>query len=243
MPDGQIIDRYLLHNRNGVVAKLITYGALLTELHVPDREGNLADIVLGYDDLEGYLTDRNYFGGTIGRVAHQLKDARFTLDGKEYILAANFGPNHLHGGKKGFDKRVWKGEEFQSELGPAVRFRYLSGDNEEGYPGNLSVQVTYTLTHADELRIDYQATTDQPTPVNLTNHSYFHLSDAGNGSVLDHELMIRADHYTPLDDSLAPTGEIRPLKGTILDFSQPIAIGARIDQIGGDPGGMITTMC
>ena len=237
MPDGQQIDRYILQNQNGLVAEVITYGALLTELHVPDREGNLADIVLGYDDLEGYLADTAFFGGTIGRVAHQTKNARFTLDGKEYILAANFGPNHLHGGLKGFDKRVWKGEEMESELGPAVKFTYTSADGEEGYPGNLNAEVTYTLTHTNELRIDYQATTDQASPVNLTNHSYFNLAGAGKGTIRDHEVMITADGYTPLDESLAPTGEIGSLKGTLLDFNTPIAIGARIDQIGGEPGG------
>ena len=237
MPDGQQIDRYILQNQNGLVAEVITYGALLTELHVPDREGNLADIVLGYDDLEGYLADTAFFGGTIGRVAHQTKDARFTLDGKEYILAANFGPNHLHGGLKGFDKRVWKGEEMENELGPAVKFTYTSAEGEEGYPGNLTAEVTYMLTHTNELRIDYQATTDQATPVNLTNHSYFNLAGAGSGTIRDHEVMITADDYTPLDESLAPTGEIGSLKGTPLDFNTPIAIGARIDQIGGEPGG------
>ena len=237
MPDGQQIDRYILQNQNGLVAEVITYGALLTELHVPDREGNLADIVLGYDDLEGYLADTAFFGGTIGRVTHQTKDARFTLDGKEYILAANFGPNHLHGGLKGFDKRVWKGEEMENELGPAVKFTYTSAEGEEGYPGNLTAEVTYMLTHTNELRIDYQATTDQATPVNLTNHSYFNLAGAGSGTIRDHEVMITADDYTPLDESLAPTGEIGSLKGTPLDFNTPIAIGARIDQIGGEPGG------
>ncbi len=237
MPDGQQIDRYTLRNKNGLVAKVTTYGALLTELHAPDRDDNLGDVVLGFDDLEGYLTDSSYFGCTTGRVANRIKEAKFTLDEKEYILAANYGSNHLHGGETGLNKRVWKGEEIENQLGQTVKFSYGSPDGEEGYPGNLDIEVTYTLTQADELRIDYKATTDQPTPVNLTNHSYFNLSGAGTGTILDHEMMITADHYTPGDDTSTPTGEIRSLEGTILDFNEPIAIGARIDQLGGDPGG------
>ena len=235
--EGQQIFLYTLCNKDGLVAKLTNYGALLTELHVPDRKGESADIVLGFDNLESYLAGHPYFGCTIGRVAHQLKNGRFTLDGKQYTLPTNFGLNHLHGGPKGFDKHVWKGTEVESAAGPAVKFTYLSRDGEQGYPGNLHSAVTYTLTHKDELRIDYQAKTDQATPVNLTNHSYFNLSGTRSETILAHELMVTADHYLPLDETFAPTGEIRSLKGTVLDFRKPVAIGTRIDQLKGAPGG------
>ena len=193
------MDLYTLTNANGLSAKVTTYGTIITELHVPDRQGKPGDIVLGFDNLAQYLKGHPYFGCTVGRVANRIAKGRFTLDGQTYALAINNGPNHLHGGLKGFDKVVWKAEP---QAGAAVKFTYTSPDGEEGYPGTLAVAVTMTLTDANELRIDYTATTDKPTPVNLTNHSYFNL--AGDGDVLGHELMIAADHYTPSDSALDP---------------------------------------
>ena len=236
-PDGQEVRRFDLTNKNGLIAKVMTYGALLTELHVPDKDGKLADVVLGFDTLDGYLAGHPYFGATTGRVANRIARGKFTLEGKEYTLATNNGPNHLHGGEKGLDKRVWSAEEAKIDAGSSVRFGYRSPDGEEGYPGNLDMQVTYTLTDQDELKIEYQAVTDKATPVNLTNHSYFNLSGAGTGDILSHELMIVADRYTPVDATSIPTGEILAVKGTPMDFTQPTAIGARIDQLPGEPGG------
>ena len=233
--DGQPVELYTLVNRNGLIAKLTTYGAMLTELHVPDRNGKLADVVLGFDSLEGYLKGHPFFGCTTGRYANRIAKGQFTLDGQTYKLATNNGPNHLHGGLKGFDKRVWKASEPISALGSAVKFTYTSPDGEEGYPGALSVTVIYTLTNDNELRIDYQATTDKATILNLTNHAYFNLAGAGNGDILKHELRITAEHYTPVDETSIPTGEIRAVKGSVMDFTQPLAIGARFDQLKGDP--------
>lgn len=235
--EGQAVDLYTLTNRNGLVAKLTTYGALLTALHVPDRNGKLADVVLGLDTLDDYLRGHPNFGSTIGRVTNRIAKGKFTLDNKEYQLATNFGTNHLHGGKVGFDKRVWKAGEKITDLGPSVRLTYLSPDGEEGYPGNVEVEVVYTLTNSDELVIEYKATTDKATPINLTNHSYFNLAGAGNGTILNHELTVMADRYTPSDQEGVPTGEIAPVKGTALDFTKPMAIGARFDQLTGTPRG------
>jgi aldose 1-epimerase len=226
LPDGTAVDLYTLANANGLVAKVATYGAIITELHVPDRQGKLRDIVLGFDNLGQYLKGHPYFGATVGRVANRIAKGRFTLDGKTYALATKNGPNHLHGGLKGFDKVIWKAEP---QPGAAVRFAYTSPDGEEGYPGTLEVAVTITLTDANELRLDYRAITNKPTPVNLTNHSYFNL--AGHGDVLRHELMIAADHYTPSDSALIPTGEIRPVGGTPMDFTRPEVVGARFAQL------------
>jgi aldose 1-epimerase len=235
--DGTAVDLYVLTNAKGVTAKVMTYGAILTELHAPDRDGKPDDVVLGFDDLGGYLAGHPYFGATVGRVANRIARGRFTLDGKEYRLAVNNGPNALHGGRKGFDKVVWEAEKAEAKDGVAVRFRYRSPDGEEGYPGTLSVAVTYTLTDDNALRLDYTATTDKPTPVNLTNHSYFNLAGPRAGDVLGHELMLAADKYTPVDDTLIPTGEVRPVRGTPLDFTTPATIGSRIDQLKGEPGG------
>jgi aldose 1-epimerase len=229
--DGTPVELFVLTNANGLVAKITTYGALLTELHVPDRAGKLDDVVLGFSSLQGYLAGHPYFGATTGRYANRIAKGRFTLNGKEYTLAVNNGPNHLHGGIKGFDKVVWRAEPVQSTDGPAVRFSYTSPDGEEGYPGSLSTAVTYTLTDRNELRIDYRATTDRDTPVNLTNHSYFNLAGEGSGDILGHELQIEADRYTPTDETLIPTGELRPVSGTPLDFTRPEKIGARISQV------------
>ena len=226
LPDGMAVDLYTLTNANGLVAKVMNYGTIITELHVPDRKGVLGDVVLGFDNLAQYAKGHPCFGCTVGRVANRIAKGRFTLDGKTYVLAVNNGPNHLHGGLKGFDKKVWKAEP---QSGAAVKFAYTSPDGEEGYPGTLAVAVTMTLTDANELRLDYRATTDRATPVNLTNHSYFNL--AGQEDVLRHELMIAADNYTPTDSTLIPTGEIKPVKGTPLDFTRPAAIGSRISQL------------
>jgi len=236
--DGQAVDLYTLTNAKGVVAKVITYGALLTELHVPDKSGMMADVVLGFKTLDRYESDHPYFGATIGRVANRIAKGRFKLGGQEYALAANNGPNHLHGGLRGFDKRVWKAQPVSTGGVPAVRFTYTSADMEEGYPGALTATVTYTLTHANELRLEYTAVTDKPTIVNLTNHSYFNLAGDGQGTILDHELTIMADRFTPVDDTLIPTGEIASVRGTVMDFNRATPIGARIAEVPGPaPGG------
>jgi len=235
-PDGTPVALYVLTNGK-ISAKVMTYGAILTELIVPDRNGKPTDVVLGFDNLEGYLAGHPYFGATTGRVANRIAKAEFTLDGKEYKLAANNGPNSLHGGLKAFDKVVWKAQDVSGPDGPAVRFTYLSPDGEEGFPGNLSVSVTYTVTSDQAIKIDYSATTDKATPVNLTNHSYFNLAGPASGNILGHELMLAADQYTPGDDTMITTGEIKPVKGTPLDFTNPTKIGAHIAEIPGEPGG------
>jgi aldose 1-epimerase len=235
-PDGTPVELYTLTNGK-ITAKVMTYGAILTELIVPDRTGKPAYVVLGFDTLEGYLAGHPYFGATVGRVANRVAGGKFTLDGKEYKLAVNNGPNSLHGGLKAFDKVVWKAEDISGPAGAAVKFTYKSPDGEEGYPGNLDVAVTYTVTDQNEVKIDYKATTDKATPVVLTNHSYFNLAGPASGTILDHELMIDAENYTPGDETMIPTGSIAPVKGTPLDFTTSTAIGARIAQIKGDPGG------
>ena len=235
LPNGTEIKEYTLKNSRGMVAKVITYGALMTELHAPDRDGKIEDIVLGFDNLEQYLAGHPYFGATVGRYANRIAKGKFTIDGREYTLALNDGPNHLHGGLIGFDKVVWKAQEVPALDGVAVKFTYLSPDGGEGYPGNLSVALTYTLTEDNALRLDYEATTDKATPVNLTNHSYWNL--AGEGSILDHVLMLNADRYTPVDDTLIPTGEIRSVQGSIMDFTVPAPIGSRIRQLSNVPQG------
>jgi aldose 1-epimerase len=234
--DGTVVHLFTLTNRHGLVAKVTSFGAILTELRVPDRAGRMADVVLGFDNLEAYLKGHPAFGSTIGRFANRIARARFTVDGLEYPVAANNGAHHIHGGRKGFDKVVWQARPLPPQEGQAaVEFSYLSPDGEEGYPGNLKVTVTYTLTDRDELRIDYGATTDKATPINLTNHSYFNL--AGSGDVLAQDLMINADRYTPADSDLIPTGEIASVKGTPLDFTKPEKIGARIEQFKPQPNG------
>lgn len=232
LPDGTAVSLYTLSNASGLLAKITNYGALITELHVPDRHGKAGDIVLGFDHLAQYLGRHPYFGATVGRVANRIAKGQFTLDGKEYRLAVNNGPNALHGGLKGFDKVVWEAEPLP---GAAVKFTYTSADGEEGYPGKLNVTVLMTLTDANELRIDYTAVTDKPTPINLTNHSYFNLF--GHGDILGHELLLAADHYTPTDATLIPTGEIRPVKGTAMDFTSAHLIGTRINEVGNEEKG------
>jgi aldose 1-epimerase len=235
--DGATVDQYILTNAAGMTAKIITYGAILTELYAPDRDGKLDDVVLGFDNLKDYLERNPHFGATVGRVANRIAKGKFTLDGQEYTLAINNGPHSLHGGRKGFDKQLWKAEPKTTSNGVAVELRYVSKDGEEGYPGTLAVTVVYTLTNDNALRIDYTAKTDKATPVNLTNHSYFNLAGAKSGDVLDHELLIAADKYTPTDATLIPTGEIKSVRGTPLDFTKPRRIGERLDQLKDSPGG------
>jgi aldose 1-epimerase len=229
---------YTLTNAHGMIAKITNYGGVVTELHVPDRNGKLGDVVLGFDTYEEYVVKGSpYFGAITGRVANRIAKGKFSLNGKTYQLAVNNAPNHLHGGVQGFDKIVWKGEPITSAEGPSVRFIYNSHDGEEGYPGNVGMVVTYTLTENNELKIDYRANTDQETPINLTNHSYFNLAGQGNGLILDHELMVAADRYTPTDSTFIPTGEIASVKGTPFNFIQPTKMGAHIKEVPGDPGG------
>ena len=232
-PDGMQVDLYTLANAKGLRARIISYGAILVSLEVPDRDGNVADITLGYNSLDDYLKRGGLFGAVVGRYANRIGGAKFALDGVPYELAANNRPNHIHGGRKGFDKVVWRLEDLKAEdHQAAVKLSYVSQDGEEGYPGNLACSVTYTLTDENELKIGYEAETDKATVVNLTNHSYFNLASHGAGDVLGHVLMLNADKYTVFDDALIPTGEIRSVKGTPFDFTTPTPIGARIGQVG-----------
>jgi aldose 1-epimerase len=228
MPDGETIGLYTLTNRSGMKVAITNYGGKIVSIVVPDRTGQMADVVLGFDNLEGYVAPNPFFGTLVGRYANRIGNAKFTLDGKEYHLAVNDGPNSLHGGLKGFDKQVWKAKEIQGEH-PAIELTYLSKDGEEGYPGDLSVKVVYTLMGDNALRIDYSATTDKDTVLNLTNHSYFNLAGQGNGDILKQEMMINAGFFTPIDSTLIPTGEIRKVEGTPLDFRKSTPIGERID--------------
>ena len=230
-PDGTAVEIYTLTNDKGLKAHVMSYGATLVSLEVPNRTGRPGDIVLGYDTLDGYIKNNPYFGSTVGRYGNRIAKGRFTLDGATYQLATNNGENHLHGGIKGYDKVVWKAESVRGDGDAGVKFSYLSEEGEEGYPGNLNITVVYTLTNANELRISYEATTDKATPVNLTHHSYFNL--AGEGDVLGHELTINADAYTPVDAGLIPTGEIRPVKDSPFEFTTPHTIGERIAQVEG----------
>ena len=225
---GEATEIYTLKNENGLIAKVTTYGATLVEMHIPDKDGILADVVNGFDNVAGYEGDGNqYFGCTTGRVCNRIAKGKFTIDGTEYTLATNNDPNHLHGGgDKALSKQVWQAEQLKGQN--AVVFTLASPDGEEGYPGNLSMKVTYTLTNDNELRIDYEATTDKATPVNLTNHAYWNLAGTGTGTILGHELTLNADSYTPTDDTLIPTGEVEDVDGTALDFRQPTKIGDRI---------------
>jgi len=234
---GELVQLFTLENANGVKVTLMTRGATIVNLWTPDRKGKLADIVLGFDDIAGYESDRNaYFGCIAGRVCNRIAKGQFTLNGKQYTLAINNGVNHLHGGiKRSLDRVNWQGRGIESTTGPGVVFTYISPDGEEGYPGNLTCTVTYTLSDKNELGIVFQAATDQATPVNLTNHSYFNLSGEGAPTVLDHELQIFADEYTPMDKTMIPTGEIAPVAGTPLDFRKPHRIGERIQQVNHDP--------
>jgi aldose 1-epimerase len=228
--DGEAVDIYTLKNRRGAEARITTYGGAVVSLKVPDRAGKFDDVVLGFDDIEGYLKTTTYIGSLVGRYANRIARGRFTLNGTEYKLATNNGENHLHGGVRGFDKVVWKARPVAARGGQALELTYLSKDGEEGYPGNLNVRVVYTLTNANELKIDYHATTDKDTVVNLTQHNYYNLAGQGNGDILGHQLMINASRFTPTDAGAIPTGELRPVRGTPFDFTRPTAIGARIEQ-------------
>ncbi len=226
MPSGESVDLYTLRNTKGAEVDITNYGGRVVSLKVPDRSGAMADIVLGFDDLEGYLKPEPYFGAIVGRYGNRIGHAQFTLDGVVYKLAKNDGDNSLHGGNRGFDKAVWTAKP---GTGASLELTYLSKDGEEGYPGNLTAKVVYTLTENNELAIDYSATTDKDTVLNLTNHSYFNLAGQGTGDILDHRVTIYADRFTPVDKGLIPTGELRPVQGTPLDFRQPHAIGERIN--------------
>jgi aldose 1-epimerase len=225
--DGQPVDLYILTDKNGMEAAITNYGGTVVSLKVADRSGKFEDVVLGYDDLDGYATGKAYIGATVGRYANRIAHATFTLDSSTYTLAKNDGDNHLHGG---FNKRVWTAKDVSSSAGQALELTYLSKDGEEGFPGTLPVKVVYTLTDQNELRIDYTATTDKDTVLNLTNHAYFNLAGQGNGDILQQQIMIKADRFTPIDATSIPTGELRSVKGTPFDFTNSTAIGTRIDQ-------------
>jgi aldose 1-epimerase len=229
-PDGQNVDLYTLTNAKGMEAKITTYGGIVTSLKVPDRNGKLDDVVLGFDNLDGYLKGHPYFGAIIGRYGNRIAKGRFTLNGVEYKLAVNNGENHLHGGIKGFDKVVWNAKSWQTNREAVLVLTYLSKDGEEGYPGNLSVKVKYGLFNTNELEIAYSATTDKDTVINLTSHSYFNLAGQGNGDILKHQLSINANRFTPTDAGSIPTGKLKSVRGTPFDFSKATAIGARISQ-------------
>jgi aldose 1-epimerase len=233
--EGEVVDIYTLTNSNGLKARITTWGAGLVEMWVPDRKGALADVTLGFDKLDGYLTRHPYFGVTTGRYANRIANGKFSIDGKEYTLATNNGANHLHGGIKGFDQRNWKGEAVEGAN--AVRFTYTSADGEEGYPGTLKSIVTYTLTDGNELRIDYEATTDKPTAINLTNHAYWNLAGAGEGDILGHEVTLHAGRFTPVDEGSIPTGKLEPVAGGPMDFTKAKVISKDFAQMTGTPGG------
>lgn len=228
LEDGRTVDQYQLKNANGMAVEVITYGGIITSWTAPDKTGAYENVVLGYDSLSQYLANNPYFGAIIGRYGNRIAKGQFVLEGTTYELATNDGPNHLHGGLKGFDKVLWSADTATTAEGASLILRYESADMEEGYPGNLSVQVTYTLTPDDALQVDYEATTDKATIVNLTQHSYFNLSGDFSQTILDHELMIAADQYLPVDATLIPTGELAPVEGTPFDFREAKAIGRDI---------------
>ncbi|MGE8185995.1 aldose epimerase family protein [Pseudomonas sp. NPDC086278] len=226
--DGTPVEQYILRNSHGLQATVITYGGVLQSLKVPGKDGKAEDIVLGFDDVQGYQSGTAYFGATIGRFGNRLANGAFELDGKHYQVPKNDGPNSLHGGPLGFDKHVWKAQPTKGKDSVGVTLTYLSVDGEMGFPGNLQTEVTYSLTEHNELRIDYKASTDKPTVLNLTNHSYFNLAGAGNGDVLKQVATLYAAQYTPVNATLIPTGELAPVAGTPMDFTQPTAIGKNI---------------
>jgi aldose 1-epimerase len=229
--ENEPVHLYTIRNDQGMEVKITNYGGIVTSIITPDKTGKAGNVVLGFDELESYLKGHPFFGALAGRYANRIAKGKFTLDGKEYTLAVNNGPNHLHGGLKGFDKRVWQVQELPEQN--AIQLTYLSKDGEEGYPGNLTSTVTYTLTHDNELNIDYSAQTDKATPINLTNHSYFNLSAGVQEDILSHEIYLNADQFTAVDKDLIPTGELRPVAGTEMDFTQPAAIGSRIMEVAG----------
>jgi aldose 1-epimerase len=228
-PDGKTADLYVLTNKNGMQVSITNYGGIVVSVKVPDRQGKLGDVVLGFDTLDGYVADKSYFGALIGRYGNRIGGAKFSIDGATYTLAKNNGENVLHGGIIGFNKMLWEAGDVSKGDEPALELKYTSKDGEEGFPGNLMTTVVYTLTNKNELKIEYSATTDKKTVVNLTNHSYFNLAGPGSGDVLKYVLQLHADKFTPVDSGLIPTGELRSVEGTPFDFRKPKAIGARID--------------
>lgn len=228
-PDGQRVDLYTLKNARGMEVRAITFGGIITSIRVPDRTGKVEDVVLGYDSLEGYLRNPAYMGGIIGRYANRIAAGKFTLEGKTYSLALNNGPNHLHGGLKGFDKAMWKAQSFMNDTKVGVTFSYTSPSGEEGYPGAVELRVTYSLDAQNALSVDYAGTTDAATPLNLTQHSYFNLAGDASRDVLDHQVAIHASRFTPVSQSLIPTGELAPVENTPFDFRTLQAIGGRIN--------------
>jgi aldose 1-epimerase len=230
LSDGTPVELFTLTNANGMQAKITNYGGIITHLSVPDKNGNIGDVVLGYNDLEKYEKNNPFFGAIVGRYGNRIANAQFALNGETYTLAKNDGSNHLHGGVKGFDKVVWQATPYEEANAAVLELKYTSADMEEGYPGQLDVTVTYSITKNNELKIDYVATTTKPTVCNLTNHSYFNLKDAGVSPILDHVIQIDADRYTPVDETLIPTGELATVEGTPFDFREPTAIGARINE-------------
>ncbi len=233
--DGQAVTLYTCRNKNGLTLKMMDWGATIVALETPDRAGHSANIVLTCADLAAFEDCTMYFNSTIGRYANRIANGQFKVNGNTYQLATNNGPNHLHGGQRGFDKRLWKAQPIKTEDEIGVQFRYVSPDGEEGYPGNVEVQVSYVLNNNDELVVEYRAHSDRATPVNLTNHNYWNL--AGAGTILEHELRLHCDRYLPVDDTSIPTGELRAVAGTPFDFTQPRAIGERIGQLDNDPQG------
>jgi aldose 1-epimerase len=234
--DDTPVQLYTLTNKNGLVVKITNYGAIVTELHVPDRNGAFADIVLGFESLDAYLKGHPYFGAIVGRVANRIRNAEFTLEGKHYMLEANDKPHHLHGGKKGWDKVVWSAMHTDTPEGPRLELTYVSKDGEEGYPGTVTAKTFYTLTNNNELKVDMEATTDKTTLVNMAHHSYWNLAGHNSGTILDHELTLHADHYTP-GTPMVPDGRIHPVKGTPFDFTSAKAIGKELKRAGGSPIG------
>lgn len=226
--EGTPVDLFTLTNQAGLEVAITSYGGIVVSILAPDRVGNRAEVTLGFNSLEDYLQPHPYFGALVGRFANRIAGGKFTLNGQEYTLALNNGPNHLHGGLQGFDKKVWAARPFEQAGAAGLTLQYLSPDGEEGYPGNLDVTVVYTLTAQNELKIEYRATTDRPTIINLTNHTYFNL--AGQGDILGHQMMIKAGRFTPINQNLIPTGTLQSVSGTPLDFTQPALIGARINQ-------------
>jgi aldose 1-epimerase len=227
--DGRPVERFTLRGAGGVEVRVLSYGAILQSVLAPDLQGRLADVVLGFDDIAGYERDTQYIGAVVGRYANRIAGGSFVLDGRKYTLATNDGPNHLHGGEHGFGKVLWDASPFRTGSTVGVVLRYLSPDGEEGYPGNLEVQVTYALSADNALSVEYRAATDRVTPLNLTQHSYFNLAGHGAGTILDHELSLQASRYTPVDETSIPTGELAPVAGTPFDFRAPERIGARIN--------------
>lgn len=233
MEDGRQIYQYTLSNDNGMEVQIINYGGIIKSIKVPDREGNQDNVVLGFGVLEKYMKDDPFFGATIGRYGNRIEDGKLTLNGEEYKLPANDGDQHLHGGPEGFFEQYWESEIVEENGRPELELSYLSEDGEMGYPGNLEVDVTFAMLEENVLRIEYEAETDKATPVNLTNHAYFNLKGDPTQTILDHKLTFPAEHYTPVDENLIPTGEIKEVEGTPFDFTEPTAIGARIDQVEG----------